>query len=410
MSRIPAPTLSHRLFFASRSRVFLCLLTAALIWLFSTQLLTLRGSYVPAQLISTPPADVEHSQQPTLPTSSQNAPLQTPELTHESARLPCESLQGLEDVFLIVRTGASEALEKLPVHFNTTLRCLPQNSYGIWSDLEETIDCHYVGNALDELSSSTINEHPDFGYYRRLQENGRAGFSVEEMTRWASAPNSASGRNTLGWKLDKWKFLPLAKKAYRQRPDAKWFIFTECDGYINWTSLLSWLSHHDPSTPYVGQLMVIGDVVFAYGGASFVVSNNAMKAVTEHYTADAEKYEDFTGHHWAGDCVLGKALKDIEIDFTQAWPTFLGDSPFDVNYNSSVSGPDRHLWCYYAMTWHHLSPFGMREFSAFEEDWNSKVIPCSLSTDKRGPPNTSLIAFDIITPRRCFSLLHHAEA
>ncbi|ETS78012.1 hypothetical protein PFICI_10074 [Pestalotiopsis fici W106-1] len=146
---------------------------------------------------------------------------------------PCQSLHGFEDIFLVVRTGASEALEKLPVHLETTLRCLPNESYGIWSDLEETIQGHHVGNALDEVSPKIIEQHADFDYYRRLQEKGRAAFSVEELASWASAPNSANGRNTPGWKLDRWKFLPLAKKAYNQRPDAKWFIFTECDGHIN---------------------------------------------------------------------------------------------------------------------------------------------------------------------------------
>ncbi|KAH8646237.1 hypothetical protein BX600DRAFT_477329 [Xylariales sp. PMI_506] len=287
-------------------------------------------------------------------------------------QVSCDALhEGFQDIFLIMRTGANEALNKLPVHFNTTLRCVPHASYGIWSDLAETIDGHSVNNALDHVSADIVANNPDFEYYRRLQEYGRDSFSIEDMTSWANAPNSAGGRDTPGWKLDKWKFLPLAQKAYHQRPDVKWYVFSECDGYINWTSLLRWLKGLDASkAPYVGQLMIIGDVVFAYGGASFAISNAAMKKVVEHYESRVSFYEDFTAHHWAGDCVLGKALLDVGIEFTQAWPTFFGDSLYDMDYNSSVSGPDQKLWCYSAMTWHHLSPYDIREVAAFEQKWN----------------------------------------
>lgn len=357
--------------FATRSRILLCLVAVVLTWALLANYFTLGEHYIPAQRISHPAAAAEEDQQPSHSVSSDASP---PQIS-ASPSVPCQSLHGFEDIFLVVRTGASEALEKLPVHLETTLRCLPKQSYGIWSDLEETIQGFHVGDALDEVSPSIIEQHADFDYYRRLQEKGRAAFSAEEQAAWASAPNSASGRNTPGWKLDKWKFLPLAKKAYDQRPDAKWFIFTECDGHINWRSLLFWLSHHDPKTPYVGMLMIIGDVMFAYGGSSFVVSNAAMKSVVKQYTTDIATYEDYTSHHWAGDCVLGKALRDVGVGFTQAWPTFHGESPFNMDYNNSVTGPDPSLWCYHAMTWHHVSPSEIRELTEFEDKWNAEVNP-----------------------------------
>lgn len=356
---------------ATRSRLLLCLLGVGITWLLSIHYFTSGESFIPAQRISHPGTVTEGDKQQSHSSSSDIAPSHTSDSAAVSTpSAPCQSLQGLDDIFLVVRTGASEALEKLPIHLETTLRCLPNESYGIWSDLEETINGYHVADALDEVSPSIVSQHADFKYYQRLKEGGRAAFSAEEQAAWASAPNTSGGRNTPGWKLDKWKFLPLAKKAYEQRPDAKWFIFTECDGHINWRSLLYWLKHHDPSTPYVGMLMIIGDVVFAYGGSSFVVSNEAMKAAVEHYTSEVDTYEDFTSHHWAGDCVLGKALKDVNVDFTQAWPTFHGESPFETDYNNSVTGPDPKVWCYNAMTWHHVSPSDIRELSDFEDKWN----------------------------------------
>lgn len=35
--------------------------------------------------------------------------------------LPCARLDGSDDIVFVIKTGATEALEKLPVHFNTTL-------------------------------------------------------------------------------------------------------------------------------------------------------------------------------------------------------------------------------------------------------------------------------------------------
>ncbi|ETS78013.1 hypothetical protein PFICI_10075 [Pestalotiopsis fici W106-1] len=95
-----------------------------------------------------------------------------------------------------------------------------------------------------------------------------------------------------------------------------------------------------------------------------------MKSAVARYTAKIDVYEDYTSHTWAGDGILGKALKDVGVGFTQAWPTFHGESPFDMDYNDSVTGPDPSLWCYNAMTWHHVPPSEIRELAEFEDRWN----------------------------------------
>jgi hypothetical protein len=287
----------------------------------------------------------------------------------------CESLKELgEDVFLILRTGANEAPRKLPAHFNTTLRCLPPGSYGIWSDLEEDIDGYHVGNALDEINPEIVSTHPDFEYYRLLQEKGRDGFTAEDMAAWASAPNSDTGRNTPGWKLDKWKFLPIAEKAYRRRPEAKWFIFMECDTYLDLGSMRQYLNSIDASKPwYLGNQMQIGDVVFAYGGSSFVLSNPAMKKLVEKNAADRASYDKFTGEHWAGDCVLGKILRDAGVGLTWSWPTFYGDSPFDMDYNATYGSDTARPYCHYAMTYHHLTPANIDEFYKLQQEQANEV-------------------------------------
>ncbi|KAI1084693.1 glycosyltransferase family 31 protein [Whalleya microplaca] len=283
----------------------------------------------------------------------------------------CKSLRGLEDIFVVLRTGATEAPKKLPPHFATTLRCVPH--YALYSDYEEDIDGHHVYNALDEVDPNVIANHPDFEYYRRLQAGGREAFSAEEIAQWSSAKNTNGGRDSPGWRLDKWKFLPLADKAYHLRPDAKWYIFIESDTFMMWRSLLEFLSHFDASKPhYLGQQMQIGDIVFAYGGAGFAISNPALKKAVERRRSNLKFYDDFTGGHWAGDCVLGKALLDAGVNLHWSFPTLNGDAPAEMDFNTSFGGEDKKPWCYYASSYHHLPAADYPQFASFEQKWNQR--------------------------------------
>lgn len=290
---------------------------------------------------------------------------------HKEPQLPCDSLKGLEDVFLVLRTGVNEALEKLPVHFNTTLRCLSPGGYGIWSDYEEMVGGHHVMNALDRIPQEIVDGHPDFEYYKHLQEKGRGAFSAEELDEWATAPNGASGRDTPGWKLDKWKFLPVVEKAYRQRPDAKWYVFAEGDTYLSWRNLLLWLSKMDASKPlYLGHEMQIGDVIFAHGGSGYVISNPGVKQLLDFVATKPGVYEEFTAGHWAGDCVLGKALDDAGVKLSWQHANLPGESPYNMDYNATFGGsPKRNFWCYYVNAYHHISPHGINEAYRLDQKW-----------------------------------------
>ncbi|KAI0449309.1 hypothetical protein F5B21DRAFT_52137 [Xylaria acuta] len=281
---------------------------------------------------------------------------------------PCDGLEGLDDVFVTLRTGTTEAPKKLPAHYTTTLRCLPH--YELYSDFEEVIEGKRVYDVLDEVNPDIVATHTDFVYYNRLKGKGRDAFTTEEMAQWAAAKNTNGGRNSPGWKLDKWKFLPLADKALRIRPQAKWFVFIESDTYVLWKSLLAWLEHFDASKPwYLGQQMQIGDVVFAYGGAGFVISQPALKKVVEHRNTNLKYYDDFTAGHWAGDCVLGKALADVGVPLTWAFPTLSSEEPADTDFESGFGGPEKHPWCYYAASYHHLPPSEYPGFYSFEQKW-----------------------------------------
>lgn len=61
------------------------------------------------------------------------------------------SLPGLDNAFVILRTNATEAPSKLPIHFATTLHCTPH--YAIYSDPVEEIAGHPIHDALGKSAA-----------------------------------------------------------------------------------------------------------------------------------------------------------------------------------------------------------------------------------------------------------------
>ncbi|KAL3470950.1 hypothetical protein BJX99DRAFT_238396 [Aspergillus californicus] len=279
-----------------------------------------------------------------------------------SNELPeCPPLPGVEDILVIMKTGVTEALDKVPIHFKTTLRCIP--NYVIYSDFEEKINGVQIYDAFRNVDPAVKESIADFQIYNRLQSSGREGLETQDF---ADEANSAIGKpNNPGWKLDKWKFLPMVREAYAHKPNAKWFVFMEADTYYSWSTLLTWLSKFDSSKPYyIGTETQIADVIFAHGGSGFMISNPAMKLVAKEYAERADELHEFTDAHWAGDCVLGKVLSNVGVSLSFSWP---------ILQNSNIGELDeftttfyRRPWCFPAVAFHHLSPSDIQSLYDFE--------------------------------------------
>src|ERR1700712_5059273 len=54
----------------------------------------------------------------------------------------CPRSKLADDILVVLRTGATESLEKVPVHFRTTLQCVPH--VVVYSDMDEEIEGHAV--------------------------------------------------------------------------------------------------------------------------------------------------------------------------------------------------------------------------------------------------------------------------
>ncbi|RYP12199.1 hypothetical protein DL767_011404 [Monosporascus sp. MG133] len=227
----------------------------------------------------------------------------------EPATHACQKSPLGGDVIVVLRTGATEALEKLPVHSETILTCV--SDYVIYSDMEEDIEGNHVYDVLDQVNDTIKYTVPEFKLYNHLRASGRRGLNYQTM--FGSGPSGAL--ENPGWKLDKWKFLPMADWALQHRPNVKWFVFIESDTYMIWHNMLEYLSRFNASRPhYLGKHMYIGDVIFAHGKSGFALSNPAPRTVTGYWREHRDQFDQYTEREWASDMILGKALKDVGVD------------------------------------------------------------------------------------------------
>ena len=292
---------------------------------------------------------------------------------HQNQHLPCRSLPGANDTVVIVKTGSTELKDKLPIHFSTTLRCYP--NYLIFSDHDEYVQGEHVIDALEDVSPSIKESHVDFALWRRLRDAGRNALAADELHGAALAADAWTGHtDNPGWKLDKWKFIPMVKRTLQEYPDSKWYVFAEADSYILWASMLQFLKALDANKPhYTGNQMAIGEDLFAHGGSVFAVSRPAMEKVVAHYHENKDVIESFTDRHWAGDCILGKAIRESGTPFTYAWPVLQTDDPGTIPYTlpdgSLAPDPKKRPWCFPTVSYHHITAELMEDLWKFEQQW-----------------------------------------
>jgi hypothetical protein len=289
-----------------------------------------------------------------------------------AATVPCHGLPGANETLIVLKTGASEIEEKLPIHLQTTFKCYPNTV--IFSDFGETYMNHTIVDALEDVDPELKDNHDDFDLYRRLRSEGRAALAPSELSGFSSHTTSLSGNPTIpGWTLDKYKFLPMMRKTLELHPEMKWYLFVEADTYIFWTSLLAYAAALDPDAPhYIGGQNSVGDIEFAHGGTGFLVSRPALEMVVAEYVAHKSDWEVLTRDHWCGDCVLGKTFKDAGVPLAAAWPIWQGDEVGHMNYDRVDNG-ERRQWCPPTVSYHHLSIPAIRDLWEFEQKWISNA-------------------------------------
>lgn len=191
------------------------------------------------------------------------------ELPEYSLKYPTNSescVETSQKVVVSIKTGASEAVEKIPAQMQTTLRCAKDVFF--FSDLEQDLRQFHLYDALDTVPASVADSNPDFDFYREQYELWRTEGDV-------SASNGA--KNPDAWTLDKYKFIHSLEKTWALKPDMDWYVLIDADTYIFWDNLLQWLGTMDPTKKsYFGSEVVISGDRFAHGGSGIVLSKAAI--------------------------------------------------------------------------------------------------------------------------------------
>lgn len=326
-----------------------------------------------AQLHSQPQHGSERAIESDLNAKSDNQashPTNHPSLQPSGTPLrPAYATQGLlksDEVALLLKTGASLIWKRLPIHLITSLapeRIAPENTI-VYSDVPDVIGSRQLVDVLANTSSRTTINAPDFQPYL-LQED------FDDKQGWIEGDIAGP---IGGWKLDKYKFLPLINHAGHAQPDAKWYIYMEDDAFIFLPNLLEHLANFDwRDAWYIGSLAIKHGEIFAHGGAGFALSRGAWEKTFGSHEDIIEKYENFTEAHGCGDHVLGHVLKEYGVTFGETHETeefTFGFSP--ESYWSTWFGEAN--WCKPIFSMHHIHPKDISRAYNLEKSWDFATV------------------------------------
>jgi hypothetical protein len=257
----------------------------------------------------------------------------------------------MEDVTVVLKIGAGEATTKLPAYLNRLGRC--KQDLLIFSDRKATVQSFDVVDALSHIRPEYKWENADFSVYDSIQ-----------------AANDTADKSPDGWKLDKYKFLPMMEWTSYLRPDSHWYLFIETDTYVNYDNLYRFLTHFNPkSAHYFGSpVWPKKKAPFAHGGSGFILSRGALDKLMARGKMFAENHH-FPGTHFfgenvaescCGDEMLAQVLKKSGVPLRGYWPMFNGDKPPTMKF-----GPEQ--WCEAVMTMHHLQEDDYTGLSQWEQ-------------------------------------------
>ncbi|KAI5458590.1 hypothetical protein BGZ63DRAFT_362431 [Mariannaea sp. PMI_226] len=266
----------------------------------------------------------------------------------------------LESIQPVLKMGHGENRTKIKAQFDSVSACFEQDDLLIFSDHEETIYGHEVIDILADLPAGYYEDNPDFVDYvwqKEMRANGTLDKDKEATAR------------INGWRIDKYKFLPMVERAWRTKPNKDFYFFFETDTYVFWDNVFRFLHTFDPEKPlYMGSPSpgrhdAIRDIKtwFANGGPGFVLSRGAIKTLLARKATSygqfveepiTEKWLPLLREDCCGDSVLGWALWNVGISLQGYWPMFnphpLQGIPFSEKY-----------WCQPVLTLHKTLPQDM---------------------------------------------------
>ncbi|KHN94099.1 uncharacterized protein MAM_08029 [Metarhizium album ARSEF 1941] len=262
----------------------------------------------------------------------------------------CRGFPDASNVLLLVKTGASEAYSKLPVHLLTMLKCLAGN-FLLFSDMAEDIAGYTVHDSLETVLSTVKDTNGDFDIYHR--QNG-CPIAHEQC-------NDGYDVGYEGWNLDKYKNVHIAERAYAMRPNYDWYFFIDTDTYVSFPTLMEWLPVVDPNKlHYIGHKKYSGTFPFAHGGSGYLMSKATMRHLFLGKTGVGNKYDEPTERSCCGDIMWSEiVLNETGLTPENMWPVINEFKPRTFSYYDGQ-------WCQPLITLHHVNGEEINDLYAFE--------------------------------------------
>jgi hypothetical protein len=282
-----------------------------------------------------------------------------------SSRQGCGGLKGLERVVITVKTGATEALQKIPVQMRTSLRCAPHVL--VFSDMAQTIGDIEVHDVLNETADEIKDGNRDFEIYRKQQELKDPQKIISQLKSFKTPGTKESA----SWKLDKYKNMHLVEKAWAMKPNMDWYLHIDADTYVILPSLAEWIKRLDPNKHmYLGRRIPSGNVFFGHGGSGILLSGEAMRVFAVNNAGTAARWDPKANTSCCGDILLSRALFEVGIpSVLHAWPSINGESP-----NTMPFGEQQ--WCEPIVTMHHVTVDEMETVAKFEINRRHMNVRC----------------------------------
>ncbi|KAI1273451.1 hypothetical protein F5Y07DRAFT_253496 [Xylaria sp. FL0933] len=268
---------------------------------------------------------------------------------------PCGRFPDTDGVLLVMKTGATEAFDRVPTQLLTTMSCLPDSRFLLFSDMEQQMGPYHLYDALSEIDEADKERIRDFDLYRSQQE-----CAVSQK----SCIDATSERHH-AWNLDKYKFLPMLEQTWRMRPGRDWYIFAEADTYVFWANMIHWLKKQSGLNPrekiYLGSRSFVSNRPFAHGGSGYILSGAVLKHLVEKHSNLISQYTQKGTEECCGDLLVALALDEHEgVKIRQTWPMINGEKPTTLPYG-------RNHWCEPILTMHHMNAEEISTVWQFEQ-------------------------------------------
>ncbi|KAL4898700.1 hypothetical protein BDV59DRAFT_167367 [Aspergillus ambiguus] len=326
----------------------------------------------PPEFHSTPlsASSASSSPSPSSTTPSTTSPTSTPtSYSSNPADNPnCQDFPDISHVQVVVKTGSNILYDKLPTQLLTTLQC--HRDLLLLADTEQDLGPYHVYDVLANVNETIKSTHPDFDYYRTLQQYQNDGLDLRLLRE--TSHKSA-------WNLDKYKFIHMLAQAWTRRPGRDWYVFVEADTYLVTRNLVLWLDRMDPSQPlYLGSAAHYNSDLFAHGGSGIVISRGAMSQLLDDDPGLTERYDQHMPSEYYGDYVLMKALREKGITLQNIWPMMQGEKQNSLPFGPGPDTGVRH-WCQPLVTMHGVTPGDVSAMWSFEQRRERSKEPLLMS-------------------------------